>query len=124
MKTDNPPGDGGVVRRRVEAILAAAPHSILYEHDGDQAEVTLVSPDGLGAAQVGFAISPDGQSLVGTDGQWRPDWLVVGFDDDLGDPVFIDVGDPSLPVYTATHGVGFWRPVQLASSFASFVASA
>ena len=39
----------------------------------------------LPAAQQGYGIVPEG---VDTD--WLPEWLVIGYEDCTGDPIFID----------------------------------
>src|SRR3954447_7825031 len=52
---------------------------------------------------------------------WPPHWLVIAQEDLLGDPIFTDLSDELLPVYTAAHGEGVWEPVQIADSFDGFV---
>jgi hypothetical protein len=54
---------------------------------------------------------------------WSSDWLVVATEDELGDPIFVDLGADRLPVYTAAHGEGVWEPVQIADSFEGLVAA-
>ena len=56
---------------------------------------------------------------------WRGDWLVVGHSALLGDPYFLDTGNPDAegdcPVMTAMMGTGRIEPVLCASSFATFL---
>lgn len=54
---------------------------------------------------------------------WSADWLVIAEEDELGDPIVADLGVEDLPVFTAAHGEGEWEPIQLADSFAGFVAA-
>jgi hypothetical protein len=67
--------------------------------------------------QVGYSITPTGQSLTGDeDGDWRKNWLVIGYEDLCGDPIFIDTSQEEFPVYTAIHGEGPWEPNRIADS--------
>jgi hypothetical protein len=66
---------------------------------------TLAEPSALGAAQQGHG---------GDD--WSETWLVIGHDEDLGDPLFVDLADEGLPVFTAMHGQGVWEPEQVVPS--------
>jgi hypothetical protein len=84
--------------------------------------VRLVDVDQLPGAQVGYAVDPAGESLAGEgDGDWRAEWLVVGYEDLNGDPLFADTSVDDWPVYTAAHGEGAWEPVRIADSFSRFV---
>jgi hypothetical protein len=104
----------------IRQALAEAPQNLKV---GD-AVVRLASPDELGELQVGYGVGPDGDDLGGNDpGDWRASWLVVGRDEDLGDPFFVDLADPSLPVFTAMHGAGTWDPRPVAPSWQHFLAS-
>ena len=59
--------------------------------------------------------------LPGDVGDWKRSWLVIGYEDSLGDPLFVDLSAPELPVFTAAHGEGEWNPVLVASSFSGFI---
>jgi hypothetical protein len=74
--------------------------------------VRLLPLDELQEAQAGYA----GEG-------WFDDWLVIATEDELGDPIFADLGSSDLYVSTAMHGVGQWEPVRIADSFSGFVAS-
>ncbi len=74
-------------------------------------------------AQVGYARTPDGKSLLGQDGgAWKANWMVIGREACCGDPIFVDVEDASVPVFTARHGEGSWNPQQIAISIEAFAA--
>jgi len=75
------------------------------------------------ARQVGYSVAPDGSSLCGGSGRWRPTWIVIGYETACGDPLFIDTSDPALPVFTAVHGEGMWNPVKIAVSAETFLES-
>ena len=53
---------------------------------------------------------------------WRKGWLVIGHEGLAGDPIFVDLGDKQIPVFTAAHGTGSWSPVCLAESIEGFCA--
>jgi hypothetical protein len=75
-------------------------------------------------AQVGYSIARDGTALCNEgDGAWRPNWIVIGYETACGDPLFVDISDPALPVFTATHGAGPWAPVAVSISWEAFLAS-
>jgi hypothetical protein len=82
----------------------------------------LFAGDELEDAQLGFSIGPQGHELCGDEpGDWRRSWLVIGEDDEHGDPIFVDLAEPGLPVYTAIVGEGEWEPVPVARSWEGFV---
>jgi hypothetical protein len=86
--------------------------------------VWLLPPEDLPQAQLGYSVSPGGESLTGEeDGDWHSTWLVIAENDESGDPLFVDIALPAMPVYTARHGEGSWKPSLVAESFASFVAA-
>ncbi len=49
---------------------------------------------------------------------------MIGTDEDLGDPFFVDLAEPELPVLTATHGAGSWDPEPVAPSLEDLLTSA
>jgi hypothetical protein len=75
----------------------------------------------LGPQQVGYSITPTGQSLIGeNDGDWLKSWLVIGYEDCCGDPIFIDTSQEEFPVYTAIHGEGPWEANRIADTLVGF----
>lgn len=87
-------------------------HEISYGYGG----LKLLEADELDEGQIGYSVSPDGQSFCGVrPGDWRASWIVIGHDTGLGDPLFIDMSDVGVPVFTAAHGEGAWnrRPVAI-----------
>jgi hypothetical protein len=70
--------------------------------------------------QVGFSFDHEGISLItGNEGDWKEEWLVIATDG-LGDPIIVDTSAPQLPVLTASHGVGAWRPFVIADTLDNF----
>lgn len=82
--------------------------------------VELFRPENLPKGQIGFAVGTDGKSLVGVGpGDWRPEWVVIGYETACGDPIF--TSEESLhPVFSAMHGEGSWEPKLVASSLDTF----
>jgi hypothetical protein len=63
----------------------------------------------------------EGQSLIGDKkGDWRGHWVIIGYAEQCGDPIFIDKSAANFPVYTAVHGEGSWSPEQIAASLDGF----
>lgn len=54
---------------------------------------------------------------------WKDNWLVIGREDLVGDPLFVDLQAEELPVYTAAHGEGNWNPILVSNSFSGFIES-
>lgn len=114
-------------RAEVSALLLAAEEVVTLapgvDDDGEEypVEVTLVSPADLDSAQVGYATDVQGRDLTSGEGAWQPDWLVIGTDHFLGDPYFVDLSQPDMPVFTAVHGAGKWDPQPVADSLRAFL---
>lgn len=84
--------------------------------------VTLFPVDELEEAQLGYSVSESGEVLSGdNEGDWKSSWFVIASEDLLGNPLFVDLNEEQLPVYTATHGEGAWNPIMVSSSFHSFI---
>jgi len=84
--------------------------------------VVLFLPENLDDEQIGYTRAEDGSILSGdASGDWRKSWIVVGYEDETGDPIFVDSAEAALPVYTAIHGQGEWEPELLSNSFSGFI---
>jgi hypothetical protein len=46
-----------------------------------------------------------------SEGDWKPNWLVIGFEDLCGDPLFVDIESAGFPVFTAAHGMENWKAI-------------
>ena len=74
-------------------------------------------PSQLPGRQVGYSIDAEGNALGGPGtGDWKPSWLVIGSDSELGDPLIVDLSSPKLGVIIAAHGVGRWEPIYVSDS--------
>lgn len=83
-------------------------------------EVSLFKEEELTNAQVGYGIDSAGNSLI-SDRGWKENWLVIGYEDSCGDPIIIDLYDTNYPVYTSSHGAGFWELILISETFAKFI---
>src|SRR5215467_13852722 len=73
------------------------------------------------SGQMGYSVSSGGGSLTGDgDGHWHAHWIVIGYEELCGDPIFIDTARDGFPVYTAPHGEGRWDATSIAVSLESF----
>jgi hypothetical protein len=79
------------------------------------AGLSLEPLEGIAKAQLGYGDSPSGAVR-----DWKTSWIVVGHESLCGDPVFIDSEASGVPVYTAAHGEGAWKPLKVAPSSESF----
>jgi hypothetical protein len=87
-------------------------------------KIHVYRPPELELGQVGYSVTPTGLSLAGEgDGDWRKNWLVIGYDETCGDPIFIDISKKAYPVYTAIMGRGRWDPQPVAISLEAFTHS-
>lgn len=82
--------------------------------------IVLFSLAELEKAQIGYAVTREGTTLIGDgDGDWHSDWLVIGYEAACGDPIFMSVVSP-YAVYTALHGRGSWNAKLVAPSLDAF----
>ena len=83
--------------------------------------IRVYRPDELPSMQVGYSVSPTGESLTGDKrGDWLRSWVAIGHEEACGDPIFIDTSEEGFPVYTAMHGEGPWNPERIAVSLEAF----
>lgn len=82
----------------------------------------LFSKDEFEEGQLGYREDEEGNSFIGNnEGDWKVGWFVIGYDEDLGDPIFVDINNKNYPVLTAEHGMGEWEPSVLYDSFEEFI---
>ncbi len=93
------------------AALDGAPRAL----EVDDMAFTLDRPEHLAHAQAGYSVDPEGYDITGDGvGDWRPSWIVIGYDGLDRRPLFVDLAEEGLPVFTAEHGQGDWDPEELA----------
>jgi len=85
------------------------------------AGLQLYAPSELDNGQIGYSRSLEGESFCdGEPGAWKAEWIVIGHDTLLADPLILDSANPGLPVMTSAHGEGYWNPKVIATSLAAF----
>jgi hypothetical protein len=84
--------------------------------------VKIYTANELEEAQLGYSVDPSGNTLTDAndEGSWKTEWLIIGYEDLCGDPIFIDTASEGYPVYTAGHGEGAWEPKRIATTLKSF----
>jgi hypothetical protein len=104
----------------LELLRSVSTREVELEYGG----LTITAQDALDDAQIGYGIDPQGNPLTGEgEDDWRPSWLVIGHEMREHDPIFIDLAEPGMPVYTAAHGMGYWEADPVAPSAAAFFRS-
>src|SRR5262249_43649662 len=83
--------------------------------------IRVVPFEELSEFQVGYSRSTDGRSLCGGNGQWRKEWIAIGSETAMGDPLIFDA--VTMQVMTAPHGEGEWHPESIAASLEGFRAA-
>ncbi|MBX2967674.1 MAG: hypothetical protein KF845_16150 [Cyclobacteriaceae bacterium] len=84
-------------------------------------EITFFAVDELDEEQVGYSVDDNNNSLItGQEGDWKEEWLVIGVDGLIEDPIFVDTSSKQLQVLTAAHGEGEWEPIPIADTLDSF----
>lgn len=79
--------------------------------------IHLFSREEFEEGQLGYRMDIDGNSLTGdNEGDWKENWYVIGYDELVGDPIFIDINNKNYPILTAMHGEGEWEPEIMFSS--------
>src|SRR5215204_1529845 len=83
--------------------------------------IHIYDVDELEEAQIGYSVDPSGSSLIDENsGSWQRNWVVIGYEDGSGDPIFTDSEADGFPVYTAMHGTGAWEPSLIATGLRNF----
>jgi hypothetical protein len=102
--------------RKESGIFSQLPNKFYFGHQELEFFQNL---DSFLKEQVGFSVDENNQKLDG----WNSNWIVIGTDNLVGDPIFVDTSVEYNPVYTAIHGQGIWTPELIATSPAAFVHS-
>jgi hypothetical protein len=78
-------------------------------------ELNFSNPSRLDQDQIGYNKNAlTGESLItGKEGDWKEEWLVIGWDGMVGDPIFLDLQSQKLAVFSATddavQGSGYYK---------------
>ncbi|MGE6897589.1 SMI1/KNR4 family protein [Priestia flexa] len=86
------------------------------------ASLYLFSKGEFTEGQLGYREDENGNSLIkNIEGYWKDSWFVIGYDEEVGDPIFIDISNKDVPVLVAEHGMDEWEPFVLYNSFENFI---
>ncbi|WP_042355190.1 hypothetical protein [Bacillus rubiinfantis] len=100
-------------------------YNIRIQMDGfgeEPISINLLSRDELEKGQLGYRFDEEGNTLIGKeDGQWKENWFVIGYDEELGDPLIVDIAVKDYPIMIAMHGMGYWEPEIVFSSLKDFL---
>ena len=102
-------------------------NEVQIDFEDDEGEIIsvffhLFFKDEFKEGQLGYREDEEGNSFVGNnEGDWKESWFVIGYDEDLGDPIFVDINNKNYPVLTAEHGMGEWEPSVLYDSLEEFI---
>jgi hypothetical protein len=120
-----------LLNKDIEKILSKIEvlknNEIELEIKNEQQEVIsvcyhLFTKDEFEEGQLGYREDEEGNSFTGTnEGDWKESWFVIGYDEDLGDPIFVDINNKNYPILTAEHGMGEWVPTILYNSLEGFI---
>lgn len=113
-----------MIDKKLVSVLNTLEHPEVYF--GPQGFKHITSINELTKAQLGFGVnavkSPvTSDNTTSSDGDWQASWLVFARDTELGDPYFIDVLQPELPVYTGFLGDAGWEKTLVAQTLDGYI---
>ncbi|TKH75245.1 thiamine transporter [Bacillus cereus] len=77
-------------------------------------EIYVFSESELEKGQIDYRYDKHKKSLISEEnGKWQEGWIAIGYETDMGDPVFVNIDDDAYPVYTAERGTETWHPVYI-----------
>ncbi|PHE09496.1 thiamine transporter [Bacillus pseudomycoides] len=102
---------------KVKELLGLIETSKKHDIELQSFEIYLFHENELEKGQIGYRYDKNKNSLMsGKKGDWQESWIVIGYDTDIGDPIFVDIDNPLHPIYTAEQGSEIWEPVCIARS--------
>jgi len=111
-----------IILSKIEALDNLEIEMEVDDPEIETISIHLFSREEFEEGQLGYSVDEEGNSLTGNnEGDWKETWFVIGYDEDLGDPIFVDIEDKNYPVMTAMHGEGDWEPKVMFSSLNEFL---
>src|SRR5579883_3274885 len=84
-------------------LLADLPRRVCCGHSS----FSIFEPAEVDHGQVGYSVDGDRCDLCGTeDGEWRREWVVIGYEGMCGDPIFVDTSKAEYPFIPLGMGRG------------------
>lgn len=100
------------VREKVEGFLNSV-NSFTIGYKG----IDFLMTDEVEAEQDIFTKDSHGRTLItGKRGDWKEEWLVIGYEDLSGNPIFVNTKSPVLRVSSAQTDDYGWDPFYIAES--------
>ncbi|MEH7514839.1 hypothetical protein V7146_19160 [Gottfriedia acidiceleris] len=114
--------DLDIILSKIEELESLEIEMEVDDPEIETISIHLFSRDEFEEGQLGYSVDGKGNSLVGNaGGDWKETWYVIGYDEDLGDPIFVDIANKNYPVMTAMHGEGDWDPEVMFTSLNEFL---
>lgn len=102
---------------KVKELLGLIETSRKHDIELQSFEIYLFHENELEKGQMGYRYDKNKNSLIsGKKGDWQEGWIVIGYETDMGDPIFVDIKNDLQPIYTAEKGAEIWEPVCIARS--------
>lgn len=111
-----------IILNKIEALDNLEIELEVDDTEIETISIHLFSREEFEEGQLGYSVDEEDNSLTGdSEGDWKETWYVIGYDENLGDPIFVDIEDKNYPVMTAMHGGGDWEPEVMFSSLNEFL---
>ncbi|EEM14081.1 hypothetical protein [Bacillus pseudomycoides] len=111
-----------IILNKIEALDNLEIELEVDDTEIETISIHLFSREEFEEGQLGYSVDEEDNSLTGdSEGDWKETWYVIGYDENLGDPIFVDIEDKNYPVMTAMHGEGDWEPEVMFSSLNEFL---
>ncbi|ABS23567.1 thiamine transporter [Bacillus cytotoxicus] len=104
-------------QQKIKELLERIEVTKKHDVEIDSYEIYLFHKDEIEKGQIGYRYDKNNHSLIGeNEGEWKESWIVIGYETDMGDPIFVDTDNALYPIYTANKGREIWEPVCIADS--------
>lgn len=111
-----------IILNKIEALGNLEIELEVDDTEMETISIHLFSREEFEEGQLGYSVGEEDNSLTGdSKGDWEETWYVIGYDENLGDPIFVDIEDKNYPVMTAMHGEGDWELELMFSSLNEFL---
>lgn len=77
-----------IIKSKIEELECLEIEMEVDDPEIETISIHLFSRDEFEEGQLGYSVDGKGNSLVGNaEGDWKESWYVIGYDEDLGDPI-------------------------------------
>ncbi|KEK24497.1 hypothetical protein [Bacillus gaemokensis] len=98
--------------QKVKELLGLIETSKKHDVELQSYEIYLFHENELEDGQIGYRYDKNKNTLISEKkGDWQEGWIVIGYETDMGDPIFVDIENPIYPIYTAEKGSEIWEPI-------------